>query len=232
LKNNVKGEYVLLLDGDDMLLEDCVELAMFLISRDKLDIVGGKYYILGTDGIIRDFPYESSTIYEQLSLNGEKLFFSILSNGMPFSVTGSLIRYSKLESIGFINSIFDLYHDKPLLLDLASSGAEFGYTDKYNHIYREGIGISTITLPGNKRLLRDHLKYTEIYLLPNNNSLDKKMVRKLYSKQKLLVSWDNIQNETVLKKLVFIILNFAVIARVFPYRKIKTHLNVLLRSIQ
>lgn len=229
LKNEADGVFVTFLDGDDFLVNCCLQSTYDHLFDESLDIVGGKYNSIDPKNNIIFSNQSYEEVIYRLRLSPRYLFENILKNELPFSLTGSIIRYSSLQKCNFIDSDFDLYQDRPLILNLALSGAKFGFIDEYIWTYRSHIGSSQRNSPSYIRLLKDHIRLSKKYLIPNSDKFEKNEINNLIKKQSFLLHWLETEDKANIKFIIFLLRNTDTIIKNISlskfYSKLKRRLN-------
>lgn len=167
---NAAGEYVVLLDSDDVLYETCVEsLANFIDRNSGVDFLFSNYDIFDENGVINPSGIDTWKIFRAIphyeGLDGEWIFSESISRyiiqyGGFMHTSGSCLKRSLFEEVGYFAEGY-CYGEDDELYARATYNSVSGYIDrvlsrKRNH------SASLIHNPGTKlRNARDYLALTE-----------------------------------------------------------------------
>ena len=122
-----KGDYILLLDGDDMLNKEFIEILYNKATENDADIVSGGITIMHENGLLESFSYGEgcSEGHEKIpKLWGEKVVF----------MNNKLIRRSLHTMVPYCTRRF--IEDTPVIIPMLHLANKVAYTDNCGYIYR------------------------------------------------------------------------------------------------
>ena len=181
---NAKGEYIVLLDSDDLLYETCLaSLARFLENSPEVDFLFTNYDIFDKNDVVNKSAIDTwavfRTIPKRLVFENEWIFTEsltiyIIRYGGFMHTSGTTIRRELFDKIGFFKEKF-FYGEDDELYARATYNSVSGYLDKVlsrkrNH--PESLIHNKNNLTRNIKNYLDLTKYQYQYYSDDNAILD------------------------------------------------------------
>lgn len=188
---NVLTEYVYILDGDDLIPKNALKNMVDYNKIHEFDILGGLTSLISN----KELPVKSyENISDRLKIRGFELFLDIVNGKLPFRFSGSLIKLSALEKIGYLDEKFYLYADRPTILTLALNDFAFGVVDEITCFYRENVGISNKKSASNLIWLDDQIKIFDSIYFKHIKHLDSIWVINTSEKLKFIMGFRQVKS--------------------------------------
>lgn len=148
-----QGEFIKLVDGDDLLLPEGIEILVKECQDKKLDLLIGDVMWVQDDGVTYAEHYEDSDKkYEFYKMDAENQHKELLLNNDIIITVGEIFRRSFMERFNWFDEQYDLLEDYPFWLRITDAGIKIPFIDKKVAKYR----ISTTSV-------RNPVKNTFIY---------------------------------------------------------------------
>ena len=204
--NDIKGNYVSYLDGDDLYLPNKLEVESNLIIKNKCDLAfSNNMYVLEENPQIVKWIWASNEIDVSDTVD---LFYKTISRDFP---RGSLFRmelinYEKLKKIGFHDANLKIYEDYDLRIRLAkelsfacsiepttkirisnnglSKSPKEEHLEAFNYIFKKyQKDIDALDIKQKKKLLFKLENLKEVFINPDDKEkqLKKRVKNKLIS---------------------------------------------------
>jgi glycosyltransferase involved in cell wall biosynthesis len=189
---HVQTDYIYILDGDDLIPPNALHKMVDYNLIHDFDILGGLTALISTEEV----PIVSyETISKRLKITGYDLFLDITNGSLPFRFSGSLIKYSALKKIGFLDETFYLYTDRPTILTFALNNLKFGIFNEISCYYREhSIGISNPQSSSSIIWLDDQILIFDYIYLKHIENLDSKWVLNTSEKLKFIKGFRSVKS--------------------------------------
>jgi len=189
---HVQTDYIYILDGDDLIPPNALHKMVDYNLIHDFDILGGLTALISTEEV----PIVSyKTISKRLKITGYDLFLDIINGSLPFRFSGSLIKYSALKKIGFLDETFYLYTDRPTFLTFALNNLRFGIFNEISCYYREhSIGISNPQSLSSMIWLEDQILIFDYIYLKHIENLDSKWVLNTSEKLKFIKGFRSVKS--------------------------------------
>lgn len=160
------GEWIKEIDGDDLLLPDCIsDLMYFVADKPEAKYIFGKLETFGGSNRAKDF-FKDFFIYEFFSWSKERQLEQLIFNRNCVPSQCAFYEKKYIMDIGFMNDErIPHIEDYPKWIKLIQMGVDFFFCDKVIARYRLGDGIST---SDNQNILfyRSHRLLEMYYLYP------------------------------------------------------------------
>ena len=131
------GEYIKLVDGDDILLPECIAMLVDECESKKLDLLIGDVLWVQDDGNTYAEHYEDTIKkHEFYEMDAEHQHRELLLNNDIIITVGEIFRKSFMERFHWFDEQYDLLEDYPFWLRITEEGVKIPFLDKKVAKYR------------------------------------------------------------------------------------------------
>lgn len=156
------GDYIIFLDGDDLLCKDTLSIFIDNFSEENIDIVVSSYTYISDKGIIL-----SDNIYDNIYLNYEQYLEFIFSEGNQGTPWGRMFKSSIIEKIAFSSPReINVREDSIMNMLIALKAHKIKIISNITYKYRVRSG-SAITLNKDISYFLDYYKYINKIIIEN-----------------------------------------------------------------
>lgn len=143
------GEWVKEIDGDDLLMPDCIQdFVDYVQSNPESKYIFGKVQLIGDKDTLQ--LYHNPFDYTFFSLSPHRQLQILLSDNNCIPSPGAFYNRRLIKEIGFeCDERIPLLEDWPKWINLLNKGVAFSFLDKDVAFYRVGNGISTSAMSTN-----------------------------------------------------------------------------------
>ena len=131
------GEYIKLVDGDDILLPECIEMLVNECDKKKLDLLIGDIMWVQDDGVTYAEHHENIEKKQAFyKMDAEHQHRELLLNNDIIITVGEIFRKSFMERFHWFDEQYDLLEDYPFWLRITEEGVKIPFLDKKVAKYR------------------------------------------------------------------------------------------------
>lgn len=146
------GEYIKLVDGDDILLPECIAMLVDECESKKLDLLIGDVLWVQDDGNTYAEHYEDTIKkHEFYEMDAERQHRELLLNNDIIITVGEIFRKTFMERFHWFDERYDLLEDYPFWLRITEAGVKIPFFNKKVAKYR--ISTTSVRNPEKKTLI-------------------------------------------------------------------------------
>lgn len=188
-----KGEYILIVDPDDYLINDILIKLYETAKYYNLDIL--QYYMISGNRLSYESKYKSGILYPP---NIKNIFYYGMSRNLVDKLIKRdiFIKSFKYLDLFYLNERFQLYDDDMSFYGLINVANSYGFLEEIGYIYSLGNPNSTMGMRFNTenidnifRSIFCIMKY--FYEKSGNNTFEKKEIGFNFFKNKIYIPYDD-----------------------------------------